>query len=447
MQNKIINGVNYFFDKKKKIVFYKKNIYSTRNDKKFKIGVIIDTAMSIPPTAGVPYRLYYLSRALAKRGYKQVWFLGNRNFIDKDSLNNLKNNYIKIYVLPPKLFYNAQYLNNVIKKEKIDILQYEITQTFLQLGTELQELNDLPVVLENHDIEASLRTTLGIENEVDYTHFMQFTANQLANISIVMTPLDKQILKDDIGIPEKKIVLAPNGIDEEFFSKRINKKENILIFLGNIFYPPNQKGLIYCIEKVFPYVKKEVKDVKLKVIGMTPVNILRKYKNKSDIIFCGEIKDNKKFCNELLSSSIGLCIVFAGSGMKVKILNYCASGLPVVSTTIGSSGYENMSSLIIEDEEKELAKVIIKLLKDRRLAQKIGQKNKCDIIKNFHWNNIANKIIDAYNLAHNIKNNSGYIKKEIPLPFWMREQRANKKTLNKYYVINKNKIYEPNKKN
>lgn len=50
---------------------------------------------------------------------------------------------------------------------------------------------------------------------------------------------------------------------------------------------------------------------------------------------------------ELSTGRIGLAVLFAGSGMKVKILNYCASGLPVITTSVGAEGYENIKSLIV----------------------------------------------------------------------------------------------------
>ncbi len=102
MINKIIN-YNYlsFNPKTGKIIITPlpgnkiKQSKLPRDKKNFRVGIIIDTALSIPPTTGVTYRLYYLSQSLARQGYEQIWFIGNRNFPTPESLNGLKNQEIK----------------------------------------------------------------------------------------------------------------------------------------------------------------------------------------------------------------------------------------------------------------------------------------------------------------------------------------------------------------
>ena len=439
MLNKFINKKLFSYSYTSNKIFVK-TFLPYKNKKNIKIGIIIDTVISIPPTTGVTYRLYYLSKKLSKLGYKIVWFLGNRNFSDEKSLEQLKIKGVKIYLLPPKLFYNIQFLNSLILKEDIDILQYEITQTFLSLGIPLQRLNNLPTLLEIHDVEASLRKTLGRKKEVDFMNFLQFVAGNLSDAVIAMTIMDRRILIDEIKIPKEKIFLAPNGIEASLPYNGINKKESVLLCLGNMFYPPNKNGLLFLIKKVIPLVKKSVVDIKLKVIGMVPIELKNKYKKRKEIIFTGEIRNDNLFNKELSSSTIGLCTVFAGSGMKVKILNYCASGLPVIVTPLGLSGYEKIKSLIkVEPKANSIAGAIIKLIEDKKKLVMIGKENRRKIIKLFNWGKITKEIIKAYNFAYNIRNAITH-KLKIPTPLWLEEGRHSERILEKYYIINAKEI-------
>lgn len=446
MISKFLNKKLFTYHEDRSVIMVN-NVNNQVFRKKFKIGVIIDTAISIPPTTGVTWRLYHLSKTLSLLGHKQVWFICNRNFLDKKTLEELKNPYIKIYLLTPKLFYNVSFLNSLIKKEHVDILQYEITQTFIRLGLALKKINKIPTVLEIHDVEAFLRETLNRKQEIDFMDFLQFVASYYTEAVITMTPVDRKLLIEKIKVPNYKLFIAPNGIDNIFPYNGINKRENILLFLGNIFYPPNQQAVIFLIENVLPIIKKNIKDIKLKVIGMVPKKIKLKYKKISSIIFTDEIKDENLFNKELSSSTIGLCTVLSGSGMKVKILSYGASGLPIVTTPLGLSGYEKIKSLIIvEPEANSIANAIVNLLKNKNRAVKLGKENRRLILREFNWIKIAKGIIKVYNFVYNIGKSPRGKKIKIPKPFWFEEGRHYEKVSPNCYLIKEDKILKIIKK-
>jgi glycosyltransferase involved in cell wall biosynthesis len=64
----------------------------------------------------------------------------------------------------------------------------------------------------------------------------------------------------------------------------------------------------------------------------------------------------------------------AGGGMRVKILNALAQGLPIVSTTLGCEGIavEPGRHLLIADTPESFAQATIRLLEDKRLANELG---------------------------------------------------------------------------
>ena len=383
--------------------------------------------------------MYYLSKALSELGYKQVWFVGNRNHGDLNSINSLKNDYVKIHLLPPDKLYNHEYLSNLIKLENINILQFELSETFLAIAPKLKKLNQLPIILETHDIEASLRASLGRSQEIDLMKFIQYSACSLADAIVTMTPGDYNSLIDDIGITKHKLFLAPNGVNMNNQPKNINFDEPTLIFLGNMYYPPNQQGLIYTIENVLPIVLKSNSNVVLKVIGMVPENIRNLYEN-DNVIFTGEVTSEIEFRNYLSSGSVGLCILFSGSGMKVKVLDYCINTLPIILTKVGLSGYEKNTSFILVDENADsIANAIIDLLSNKNKLIYLGEKNREFVIKNFSWDSICKKMIEAYDLAYDLNQDIIFDKTIVlPKPFVFEEGRDKDVINDKHFLINKN---------
>ncbi|MGB9743283.1 MAG: glycosyltransferase family 4 protein [Minisyncoccales bacterium] len=431
----------YFYDRVKNQI----GILSRRKFKDVSLGIIIDTALKVPPDTGVTYRLYYLSKKLVEKNMHVKIFLCNRNFeTDKEIKSLLKEKKLEFHVIPEPFFYSAKKLNEIIKSNPIDILQVEDPVYVLWYEIISRNLH-IPFCLEMHDIEASLLEGLKYNQEkVDFRKTISYFACAIADKVICMTPLDYNEAIYKIGVDKNKLTIIPNPIDlTEFPYFGPNLKAKNIIFLGNMFYWPNQNAVEYIAEKIYPKVSKKIKDTKFTLIGMVPKEIKKKY-SKNNFIFTGSVSGNN--LNKLLKeTTIALCPVTEGSGMKVKILNYCAAGLPVLATKIGVSGYEKVSSLIIENNLNKYPEIIIDLLNHPDKMRMIGRINREKIAKYYDLDKIANKTIQTY---QDILNSFSYKVREIrkqrnlklPLPLWLEEKRIKKIKNKNYYIIKDGKI-------
>ncbi len=409
------------------------------------LGIIIDTALKIPPDTGVTYRLYYLSKELAQKGMNVKIFLCNRNFENEGKIKNLfKENSLEFHIIPEYIFYNVEKLGEIIKANPIDILQAEDPAYILRYGEIARNLN-IPFCLEMHDVEASLLELLRWNpKEINFRKTLSFSACALAEKIICMTLLDYDELIHKIGADINKLILIPNPIDlKEFPYYGPNLKEKNIVFLGNMFYWPNQNAVKFIAKKIYPKIIKTNKKIKFTFIGMVPEGI-KKTLSKNNFIFTDSI-DNARLNKKMKEATIALCPVTEGSGMKVKILNYCAAGLPVITTKIGASGYEKIGSLIVEDDLNKYPGIINTLLNRPDKMKFWGKKNRMGIEKYYNLDKIANKMIGVY---QNILNNfyyKGIIAKkekrvEIPLPLWLKEKRVEKIRNKNYYIIKNGKI-------
>lgn len=413
--------------------------------KQLRIGMFLDGFSGIPPNTGVTYRFYFLSYFLSKLGHQIIWFIANRDFMDKNELRSLVGKHpFKIYIIPPVRFYSVKFIISLVKKENLDLIQFENSSMFLKIGFGIKKILNLPSVLEIHDIEATLMEGLGFKKNRDLMIKIQKEACRVADTVIAMTPADSHSLKELTGVDSKKLFLVPNGIDEKLFPYYgPNYKEHNLLFLGNMFYEPNKQAIKFIIDKLIPQIKKEVKDIKVLAIGMLPEEIRKHYRNNKNVIFTGSIDSIDLLNLYFKKATVGLCPVFAGSGMKVKILNYCASGLPVLTTNIGFSGYEKSSSIIIEDNIDVMAKKIIYLFENHTSGKKIGRQNRIFIEQNFSWRALSRQISDVYFRTLSLYTKFNGEKPEltnIPSLFWLSEGRHKKRVLSGTYVIKRKKI-------
>lgn len=402
-----------------------------------KIAIVIDTAIEIPPAAGVPYRLYNLSKALQRRNNQVVWIICNRNFQDKRNLKNLLRAEVKTYLLDKDSFYNPKYIAKILQNENIDVAQYEITQTFIDVGLPVRRLTKIPAILECHDVEATLRETLGRKEEAPLLEYLQFVAGQCADGLVSMTPTDYKTLVKKIQAPEDKMFLAPNGVSKNQVKSPINKRAiKQMVFLGNLHYPPNKEAALFIANKIFPEVKKAIPEVKMIFIGMVPDDLEKQLEKTRGVRVTGRVKDDDKFAELLTKSDMGLCTVRSGSGMKVKILDYSLAGLPIISTSIGASGYEKLDSLIIEDEKDCIIESCVGLLENPKRAIEIGKKNQKQVLNNYSWKSISDTMEDVYRLARSFDLRG--LEKVKSKPFWLEEEREKNSLLQGNYLIDNN---------
>ena len=125
-----------------------------------------------------------------------------------------------------------------------------------------------------------------------------------------------------------------------------------------------------------------------------PNNIQEKSTEK--LIIEGTIPNSK---NYMSNKSVMIVPIFSGSGIRIKILEGMALGIPIISTSKGAKGipYENGKNILIADDEVNFYNMIKKIHNNPILFEKISNGGK-KLIKNkfssqnvlLNWNKIIN---------------------------------------------------------
>ena len=82
--------------------------------------------------------------------------------------------------------------------------------------------------------------------------------------------------------------------------------------------------------------------------------------------------------------------LFAGSGMRVKILDAWRWGLPVISTSIGAEGigYRDGENILIADEPEAFARAVVRLMIDDGLNQALRQNGRGWVEEHYDWQRV-----------------------------------------------------------
>jgi len=405
-----------------------KNLSGAKQEKPswINLAIIMDSPFSFPPTTGFTYRLYNLTKAIQQKNVNVIWIVANRSIKDKaDELNLTKYN-IPIYVLPEKYFYDKSTILKILNDEKINLVQFESSQTFLEMGIYIKEKLRIPTIIEFHDIESTLRESIDIKDDFDTLNYIQYLSASIADHVICFTKLDYNTLIKKLDVNKNKISIISNGIWEDDFNSTsaFPEKDDSLVFLGNMFYPPNKESLEFIINNILPKVLIKFPKIKLKVIGMTPKELINKYKDRKHLMFLGEIKDKEIYLNELKKSILGIGILLSGSGMKIKILNYAGAGIPVIINDVGMHGYEKLSKLyLVDNNEVSISEFIIKILSNKQDSIVQGQDLKKEVLHNYNWIEISKKYLKILEKVKMYTFKKDFIVHKDFRPFWLQENR------------------------
>jgi GT2 family glycosyltransferase/glycosyltransferase involved in cell wall biosynthesis len=125
------------------------------------------------------------------------------------------------------------------------------------------------------------------------------------------------------------------GIDTRNYCFHARGREPFtMLFLGSFRHPPNRAALGWFVEKVLPLVTAKCPVARLVVVG-SEMPGAHSLPQSSAIELRGAVDDARE---PLGRYSVFVCPVLSGSGVRVKLLEAFAAGIPAVSTTLGAEG-------------------------------------------------------------------------------------------------------------
>jgi glycosyltransferase involved in cell wall biosynthesis len=170
------------------------------------------------------------------------------------------------------------------------------------------------------------------------------------------------------------------------------KEESAVAFIGGMDWIPNREGVDWFIAHVWPRILDKLPNAKFYLAGRNFPEAIKKLQVQG-LKIVGEVENAHDF---IFSKSISIVPLFAGSGMRVKIIEAMALGRVVVSTSVGaeSIGYTDGKDILIEDNAENFASSIVKLLVDKELRMEIGRNAQQLILDKYDNRKICTDIIN-----------------------------------------------------
>ena len=194
----------------------------------------------------------------------------------------------------------------------------------------------------------------------------------------------------------KTLCTIPFGVDSPAEkSNQVRHDYPSLIFTGNMSYPPNVDAVLYFTDKVYPLVKKAVPSLRFHVVGAAPPPKVKKLSERDGVTVTGWVKDISIW---LRKSTVFVCPLRYGSGMKIKILEAMAMGKPIVSSPIGIEGIkvEKDKDVLVADDPDSFASCVLSLLNDKKLRETTGRNARRLAVEEYSWSKVSTEFNELY---------------------------------------------------
>lgn len=373
-----------------------------------KIGFLI--SYFYPQSGGAENNCYYTAKELAKKHEVHVFCSGKENsdeLIDGIHIHRSKEIFrIKYYLaFYPKIVKKLQEYNlDVLHVHGLGFVQHDIAINKLK-----KKNPKIKIVCTPHGPFMALRkyNLLASSLKNSYMPFLKKGIKRYDKI-IEVNPYQEIWMNKEYGIPKKKIVLVPNGVSLDVFSKIDEKYKSslkkiyglngkiVITYLGRI---QEYKGIDQII-KALSYI--EDKNFVFLAIGKDSgdkerlISLAKKRGVEKQIIFTGEVSEKEKLA--LLEISEIFVLPSEWEAFGIAMLEAMAKGNAIISSDTEGGKYligKNNGFIFEYGNEKELYDKLRILIKNPKLRNKI-QKSNIKKSKEFLWKDISNKLEGIY---------------------------------------------------
>ena len=257
---------------------------------------------------------------------------------------------------------------------------------------------DLPVVVGEHNIEYSgYRGYVDSFSFVPLRPFLMFDVVKLkwweqkvwkkAARVVAVSDEDRRIITKTAG---SKVDVVPNGVDLRQFPFKPKKPtlSPVFLFVGYFGWLQNRDAVRFLAGDIWPLLKERYPNAELRIVGRQAPTELVSFIRAKGILLLEGVSD---IAHEYQKADILLAPIRLGSGSRYKILEAMASGLPVVTTSVGAGGLHvfHKKEVMVGDNPKDFVGAVGELLTNDTLRSAIVNAARKRIEASYSWEIIS----------------------------------------------------------
>ena len=239
------------------------------------------------------------------------------------------------------------------------------------------------------DGEARLTGDPEVRRKAQEKEELEYELIKQADETWVVSPVEQRLLQEKW--PGKSIQLVSNIVDIPGSKKPFALRQDWL-FIGGFQHRPNADAVLFFVREIYPLVSKYLPEAKFYIIGHKPPPEIAALATER-IIVAGLQRDVRPFFD---SVKLSVAPLRFGAGVKGKINQSMAFGVPVVATSLAVEGMElkDREDILVADEPEDFAEALIELYESEELWNRIS-KNGVRKTRALYSNDAARKKLES----------------------------------------------------
>jgi GT2 family glycosyltransferase/glycosyltransferase involved in cell wall biosynthesis len=287
------------------------------------------------------------------------------------------------------------------------VLQLEYTPLSQYAGA----YHRIASILFEHDVHfqsiaRGLEHTVGMgakaKSRFEYLRALRFEMRALARCDRVQlcTRENREFLESfEPSLAPKLQEGLRAGIDTSRYTFQPSGREPFtMLFLGSFRHGPNLTALDWFARKALPEIVKREPRARLLAVGSDPPPKHTYADYPSAVEMVGYVEDIRE---PLARCAVFVCPILSGSGVRVKLLEAFAAGIPVVSTRIGAEGLARKEGEFcwLADDPHDFADRVLRVFANAAEAEEMAARARAHVIAHWDMAAITRRLADSYRQA------------------------------------------------
>jgi GT2 family glycosyltransferase/glycosyltransferase involved in cell wall biosynthesis len=216
--------------------------------------------------------------------------------------------------------------------------------------------------------EAQIMDDPNIRERARQKEHLEFELIDQTDETWVVSSVEQKLLRE--ARPGKRIEVVPTIVDVQGSKTPFSLRHDFL-FIGGFRHSPNIDAVIFFLKKIYPLVRKELSDAKFYIIGdQAPPEIIALADENA--VVAGFQPEIAPFFETV---KLSVAPLRYGAGIKGKINQSMAYGVPVVATSLAVEGMGliDHEDILVADEPEDFARALIELYESEELWNRLSE--------------------------------------------------------------------------
>lgn len=252
-------------------------------------------------------------------------------------------------------------------------------------------------VFASHNVESSLVESYAatksraarVAYSLEARALQRLEARLLTRSDVVAVVSERD--RERLAHVDGPVLVSPNGWDPQPVLSPATAP--VAAFVAHLGWAPNVDAATWLVRSIWPHVKEQLPEARLLLVGRTPTEEVRALASP-DVEVTGSVPEVRPY---LRRARVALAPLRAAGGSRLKILEACDSGRPVVATSAGAEGLERLvgRGVVLADDPGSFAAAVVGLLREPEEAVALGQRGHDAVESSFSWDATLAALIDA----------------------------------------------------